>query len=333
MLKFGIVGYGKMGKIRERTLRSFASVEIIGIFDINQIEYKDCAKICESYDELLNLGVDAVVIATYVKFSAEYTIKALEMGIHVFCEKPPAMTLSEMEQVIVAERRSSAILKYGFNHRYHHSVIQAKTIIDSGGTGKCLWMKGTYGKAGSIDYDTNWRAYMQYSGGGIFLDQGIHMVDLIRYFAGSEFNVLFSEISNSYWKIQAEDNAFLVLKNSSGVIATVHSSATHWKHRFLLEMMFENASITLDGLLTTTGSYAPETLVHCYRQHSNASIAMGKPVEMSMTFDADDSWALELAEFIDVCQSGGPVINGTSSDALAVMKIVDRVYESRNIFV
>ena len=55
--------------------------------------------------------------------------------------------------------------------------------------GKILWMRGVYGKAGSIDFNKNWRNYKKYSGGGILLDQGIHMLDLINYFSGGFDNV------------------------------------------------------------------------------------------------------------------------------------------------
>ena len=82
-----------------------------------------------------------------------------------------------------AETKSEKILKYGFNHRYHYSVIEAKKIIDTGEMGKLLWMRGVYGKAGSIDYDKNWRNFRELSGGGILIDQGIHMLDLMMFFS------------------------------------------------------------------------------------------------------------------------------------------------------
>ena len=204
---------------------------------------------------------------------------ALNSGLHVFCEKPPAMKLADLNKVYDAFNNSNKILKYGFNHRYHYSVMEAKKIIDSGQMGKLLWLRGAYGKAGSIDYNKNWRNYKKYSGGGILIDQGIHMLDLIRYFSGEEFNKINSYITTAYWNIKVEDNAFILMQSNNKVIASMHSSATQWRHKFLLEMCFEEGYINLDGILSTTRSYAPEKLVFGKREFEDVTFAMGKPKE------------------------------------------------------
>ena len=80
--------------------------------------------------------------------------------------------------------------------------MEAKKIIDSGRMGRLLWIRGVYGKAGSIDYDKNWENYKKYSGGGILIDQGIHMLDLIRYFSAEKFNKINSYITTAYWNIK-----------------------------------------------------------------------------------------------------------------------------------
>lgn len=105
--------------------------------------------------------------------------------------------------------------------------------------GKLLWLRGVYGKAGSIDYDKNWRNYREYSGGGILIDQGIHMLDLMRYFSNQDFVHINSFVTTSYWNIEAEDNAFAIMQSNEKITAMLHSSATQWKHKFLLEMCFE----------------------------------------------------------------------------------------------
>ena len=74
--------------------------------------------------------------------------------------------------------------------------MEAKKIINKGVLGKLLWMRGIYGKAGSIDFHDNWRNYKNFSGGGILLDQGIHMLDLFRYFSNNEFECLSSHFIN-----------------------------------------------------------------------------------------------------------------------------------------
>jgi predicted dehydrogenase len=244
----------------------------------------------------------------------------------VFCEKPPAHTTKELEKVMQAEKKSNKILKYGFNHRLHYSVIEAKKLIESNSMGKLLWLRGVYGKAGSIDYDKNWRNYKKYSGGGILLDQGIHMLDLMCYLTNSSFEVLNAKLTNSFWNIEVEDNAFITMENSDGVIATMHSSATQWKHKFLLEMEFEDGYINLDGILSNSRSYAPETLVTARREFEDVTYAMGKPKEQIVWFENDDSWKLELDEFLDAIENDTTVKNGTSDDGYRALALVEEIY-------
>jgi predicted dehydrogenase len=332
-LKFGIAGYGKMGKIREKSILESKDASLISIYDITNHSHNNNEVIfCDSLDKLLETDIDAVVVSAYVSVASDYVIRALKAGKHVFCEKPPSMTSEEMLEVIDTEKKSGKILKYGFNHRFHYSVMEAKKIINNGSLGKMLWMRGVYGKAGSIDYHDNWRNYKNYSGGGILLDQGIHMLDLFRYFTNDEFECLSSHLTTSFWDIECEDNAFLTLKSSSNVIATLHSSATQWKHKFLLEMSFEDGYINLDGILSTTRSYAPETMTVGKREFEDITFAMGKPKESITYYEYDKSWDFELSEFIESIRGNSNVVNGTSQDAYEIMKITDYVYSNSSIY-
>ena len=330
LLKFGIAGYGKMGKIREKSIFNSSDAVLISVYDNTNHEYKknDGVISCNSYEALLDSNIDAVIVSAYASVAADYVIRALNAGKHVFCEKPPAMNTNEMLEVIEAERNSKKVLKYGFNHRFHYSVMEAKKIINKGVLGKLLWMRGIYGKAGSIDFHDNWRNYKNFSGGGILLDQGIHMLDLFRYFSNNEFECLSSHLSTSFWDIECEDNAFLTLKSSNDVIATLHSSATQWRHKFLLEMTFEEGYLNLDGILSETRSYAPETLIIGQREFEDVTFAMGKPKQSITYFEYDKSWDFELAEFIDAIKGNATILNGTSQDAFEIMKIVDHVYNN-----
>ncbi|MCW1365562.1 Gfo/Idh/MocA family oxidoreductase [Campylobacter jejuni] len=286
MIKIGIAGFGKIGQLRAKKILEKNYAQIVAVYDIEKpLNLGSDIIFCYSFDELLSQDIDAIFICTFVDSLAEYTKKALLAKKHVFCEKPPAKTSKELQEVIKVEQNSKMILKYGFNHRYHYSVMEAKKIIDSKSMGKLLWMKGTYGKAGSIDYHKNWRNYKNKSGGGILIDQGIHMLDLMRYLSGEEFEKINSFVTNAYWDIEVEDNAFAIMKTYSNIIAMLHSSATHWKHKFLLEMYFEEGYINLDGILSGTRSYAPETLVVGRREFEDITFAMGKPKESVTWFE------------------------------------------------
>lgn len=332
MLKIGIAGFGKIGKIRAQEIQKNSQVKLVAIYDVIEAECNDKDVIfCNSYESLLEQNLDAIFICTYNNVLADYTIQALKKGIHVFCEKPPARTLQELKEVDkIYQKNNNLVLKYGFNHRYHYSVMKAKEIIESGDLGKIMWMRGVYGKAGSIDFNKNWRNYKKYSGGGILIDQGIHMLDLILYFTQEKFTKINSLISNSFWKIESEDNAFILMQSEKNTIAMVHSSATHWKHKFLLEIYFEKGYINLDGILSKTNSYAPEKLIMGRKDSEDINLAMGKPNESSYYFENDDSWELEVKEFINSIVSKNKINNGTVIDAMNVLELVENVYKNSN---
>lgn len=331
MIKIGIAGFGKIGQLRTRLLSSRDDVEVVGVYDVKKPEDEISIPFYNSYDELLDADLDAVFICAFNTVLAEYTAKALNKGIHVFCEKPPAMKVEDLGPVFEALKNSNKVLKYGFNHRYHYSVMEAKKIIDSGKMGKLLWMRGVYGKAGSIDYDKNWRNYKQYSGGGILIDQGIHMLDLMRYLSDEKFNKVNSYITTAYWNIKVEDNAFILMQSDNKVIASMHSSATQWRHKFLLELCFEEGYLNLDGILSGTRSYAPEKLIIGRREFEDVTFAMGKPKETVVSFENDHSWQLEIEEFINAVNGSAEVLNGTLQDAYDTLSLVEQVYDNSEI--
>ena len=335
MINIAIIGMGKIGKVRAQTINNNKNTKLIAAFDVDnsQLDYYDDITKCNTVDDIFKIKeLDAVIICTFNKYAPEYTISALNRNLHVFCEKPPARTSKEVRDVIdVEESKKNLILKYGFNHRYHHSVIEAKKLIENNVFGRLLWMRGVYGKAGGNQYTQNWRNNKEESGGGILIDQGIHMLDLMRFFAG-DFEEVKSMVKTNYWDINVEDNAFAIMQTKDHVLASVHSSATQWRHKFLLEMSFENGYINLEGILSGTRSYGDETLSIAKRQFEDNTFAMGKPREEKIFFDTDESWKLELDEFVDCILNNKKAYNGNSEDALKVMELVEEIYNQSGYY-
>lgn len=334
-LKVGIAGYGVVGKKRRHFIDEHPRLQTVGMCDIafgGTGAMPDGTQYFPDYRKLLEEPLDVLFVSLPNYLAAEVTVAGLEKGLHVFCEKPPGRTIDDVKKVIEVEKRHKGLLlKYGFNHRYHDSVREALRIIKSGQLGEVVNMRGIYGKSKITPFAGTWRAERQYAGGGILLDQGIHMVDLMRLFGG-DFVEVKSFVSNSFWKQDVEDNAYALMRNSKGCIAVLHSSATQWGHRFTLDINLSEGYIELRGILSGTKSYGEEKLVIGRRNESDA----GTTAEEIVTYLDDNSWRDEIYEFADAIIGGTQIQSGSSADALATMELVYKIYwsdpEWRNAF-
>lgn len=326
VLKVGIAGYGVVGKRRRLFIDQNPHCKTVAVSDITYGHdgvADDGIRFFSDFNSLFSQGLDVLFVSLPNHLAAEATIAALNRGLHVFCEKPPGRTVEDIRNVIDTEKKHPELkLKYGFNHRYHDSVIEAKRIIDSEQFGRIINLRGIYGKSSIIPFSGGWRSERKYAGGGILLDQGIHLLDMIRYFAG-EFEEIKSFVSNGYWHHDVEDNAYALMRNRKGCVAMVHSSATQWQHKFGLEISLEDALLQLSGILSGSKSYGQEKLTIVPR---NEGSSVGSFHETTTSYLDDNSWRDEVNEFADIIVSDKPVVNGNSHDALKVMEMVYGVY-------
>ena len=326
-LRVGIAGYGVVGKRRRQFIDLHSSLKTVVVCDRvfnGKGTFEDGVRYYSRYIELLREDLDILFVCMTNDIAAEVTIAGLEDELHVFCEKPPGRDLNDIAKVIACEKKHPELkLKYGFNHRYHDSVQDALAIIQSGELEEVINLRGVYGKSKMITFGQNsdWRTKRAIAGGGILLDQGIHMVDLLRLFAG-EFQEVYSFVSNSFWHHDVEDNAYALMRTADGKVAMLHSSATQWRHCFQLDITFRLGTIILSGMLTSSKSYGAETMTIAWASGDD----VGDPKEQTTHYVNDPSWANEIADFTDAILNDKPITNGSSSDALETMKLVYRIY-------
>ena len=329
VIKCGIIGFGYMGEIRRYVLEQHNNVHLTVICDPdkNKLLNEKHIEVCRDPMEIINSDVDAVFICTPNHLIPHLTIQCLIRGKHVFVEKPPGRVLDDIIGMQTAEEENPGTkLMFGFNHRYHPGVMRAKSIVDSGRLGKVITVRGLYGKSGGKNFIQSWRNDINISGGGILLDQGIHMLDLFNYFLGG-FTSAKAFLSNGHWEFDVEENAVVILKNDQHQLAVLHSSATFWKHLFQLNVILDNGYLKLEGLLSKTGSYGREKLVIGRRQFEDESEALGNPSEEIIYFDKDLSWELEVNKFVNYILNDEPVLEGNSIDAYNAMELVHRCYQ------
>jgi len=325
-LRVGIAGYGVVGQRRRRFIDEHPRLRVVAVSDEKfgrDGTLPDGVRHHADYRTLIaREDLDILFVCLPNHLAADATVRGLEKGLHAFCEKPPGRDLADVARVRAAERRRPRLkLKYGFNHRYHDSVRDALKLVRSGRLGRILNLNGVYGKSHIIPFDKGWRAQRRLAGGGILLDQGIHMVDLMRLFAG-DFTEVRSVISNSYWKHDVEDNAYALMRTKAGTVALLHSSATLWRHRFHLDITLEKGALTLSGILSGSKSYGAETLTVAVAARNDA----GDPRETTTRYNQDNSWRDEVFEFADCVLKDKRVRRGDSLDALKTMELIYRIY-------
>src|SRR5205807_4165855 len=125
-----------------------------------------------------------IIVATTNDKLAPVTLAAVNAGKHVLVEKPAARNAGELEPVVAAAKRAGVLVKVGFNHRFHPAFLKAREIVDSGALGPLMFLRARYGHGGRLGMEKEWRGDPQIAGGGEMLDQGVHLIDLSRWFLG-----------------------------------------------------------------------------------------------------------------------------------------------------
>lgn len=316
-----IVGCGLIGQKRARAL---APARLVACADVDRARAEALARTSAGavasatwQDVVARPDIDVVVVATTNDALAPITLGAIEAGKHVLVEKPAARCVSELDPVLAAARRHGRLVRVGFNHRYHPALQKARALLESGVAGDLMFLRARYGHGGRPGYDREWRANPALSGGGELIDQGVHLIDLSRWFLG-DFVRVDGFARTYYWDMPVDDNAFLLLRTSRDQAAMLHVSCTEWKNLFSLEIYGRQAKIQVDGL---GGSYGVERAT-LYRMLPE----MGPPDTTIWEYPrGDHSWEIEFQEFLeDIRLERAPAAG--LEDARAALEIVEAIY-------
>jgi len=276
------------------------------------------ARATDSWEEAVTADdVDIVVVATVHKELAPISAAAAAAGKHVLVEKPGARRAAELDPVLAAAAKTGVRVRVGFNHRFHPAMQKAREILDSGVAGPLMFIRGRYGHGGGPGYDKNWRAVEELSGGGEAIDQGMHLIDLSRWFMG-DFIGIQGQIATYFWDMPVEDNVFLLLTTPQGQTAQLHATWTEWKNLFSLEIYGKFGKIDISGL---GRSYGVEKLTY-YQMLPD----LLPPTKTEYEYPGEDgSWELEFAAFLtDIREDREP--DPGIRDAQAALRIVEAVY-------
>jgi len=323
-LKIGIVGCGLVGTKRSMALGPAHQLVAVADVELGRAErlasqYPGCEYFADWRAVVGHPACEAIIVATTNDMLTEVAIAAVELQKPVLIEKPAARNSKEIEPLIQLAAQRKVAVKVGFNHRFHPAFIKAREIWDTGVLGELMYIRGRYGHGGRVGYDKEWRANPKIAGGGELLDQGVHLIDLSRWFAG-EFSDISGHVDTYFWEMPVEDNGFMLLKTDRRQVAWLHVSCTEWKNLFSFEVFGRNGKLQIDGL---GGSYGTERLT-CYKMLPE----MGPPNTETWEFPGpDQSWALEFEYFME-CVRNCREPQGNLRDAHAALEIIGALYQS-----
>ncbi len=325
-LRVGVVGCGLIGRRRATEAAASAHSECVVVADPVALAANETAKAvaAEATGDWRRVvgrpDVDVVVVATPNGFLRDIAVAALASGKHVLVEKPMGRNVAEVEQMRAAACAAGRVLKVGFNHRYHPAIAEARRRVVAGEIGEVINIQCRYGHGGRPGYEREWRGNRELAGGGELLDQGVHVVDLVHWFAGLPHQV-FAAVQTAVWPLgDLEDNAFGLFRFPAGAIASFHTSWTQWKNLFSFEVHGRAGAVAVRGL---GRSYGVETLTLYHRRPEG-----GAPDETISVFDGpDDSWRLEWDDFVRAVRGGAGML-GTADDGVTAMRLIDALYRS-----
>jgi len=246
VLRIGIIGCGKIAQVRHiPEYQENPNTEVVGYYDLNQERASALAdqfggKAYKSLDELLaNPEIDAVSVCVANIGHAEASIKALQAGKHVLCEKPMATTLKDCEAMVSEADKLGKKLFIDQNQRLAKAHIRAKELLKEGLIGEVLTFRTSFGHGGpetwSIDPGAaTWFFDRTKSAMGAMADLGVHKTDLIQYLLDRKVVATTAQIKTldkvdfSGKKIGVDDNAICIYEMDGGVFGTMTASWTYY---------------------------------------------------------------------------------------------------------
>ncbi len=325
-MNVAIVGCGLIGQKRAGALEGCRLVACADIVAARAESLAQKHSGCEAATDWRKVverrDVQIVVIATTHDLLPEIALAAVLAGKHLLIEKPAARRAEELVPVMEATQRAGVQVRVGFNHRYHRAFRAAREIVGRGELGELMFLRARYGHGGRVGYDREWRADPARSGGGEMIDQGVHLIDLARFFLG-DFTEVTGFAHTYFWDMPVDDNGFLLLKTARKQLAFLHASCTEWKNTFSFELYGKTGKLHIDGL---GGSYGVERLAF-YKMLPE----MGPPPTTVWEYPmGDDSWSVEFAEFLEDIRLSRPPAAGLA-DAQAALAIVAEVYRQSGL--
>jgi len=339
-LRVGIIGTGGISHCHMTGYKALPDeVEVVAVCDIDEEKVKAYAERYNvgawytDYNEMLEKEkLDCVSVTTWNSVHMPATVASLNVGVNVICEKPMAMNAREAEMMLDAAKKNGKVLQIGFVRRFGDDAITAKKYIDAGAIGDIYYGKAQYLRRRGCP--GGWFGDKEYSGGGPLIDLGVHVMDLVRYLGGcpkpvAAFGATFDNLtatrdeegekawtattSSSGFKFSVEDFATAMVRFDNGMVMSVEAS-------FNLNIKGDTGSVELFG--TKSAVHIDPFEIYSDVDAEYPELKPDGPIQFTGKAFSD-----EIAAFIDSVANGTPC-KAPAEDGVALMKIIDAIYES-----
>jgi len=313
-LRVGVIGAGRIGRIHAQTLvQAIPQAELVTVADIALESAQACAldlgvprAVKDIADVLNDESVQAVVIASASDMHAEQIILAAQAGKHIFCEKPIAASLEQIDAALDAVEQAGVKLMVGFNRRFDPNHQRIKRALDEGEIGTPHMMHIVSRDPAPPPLD-----YVRVSG-GMFFDMTIHDFDMARFLLGevdevyASANVLVDPAIGSAGDV---DTAVIVLKFANGAIGTIDNS------RQAVYGYDQRVEVFGSGGSVASGNLHPDQVTVSTDQHIRRGLPLNFFMERYLT-----SYRVEMAEFVRcVLRDTPPPVTGVDGRLPVVM--------------
>lgn len=259
-LKAAIVGTGAVAHLHAQALAADARIELVAVSNRSaerRTSFADRYDVRGRYathtDLLAAERLDLVILCTPPDLHREQTLDAYTAGVNVLCEKPPALSLAELDDMQSAADAAGLAFAIVFQHRTGTAAAHVKALLDAGALGRpllaqcqTLWLRE------DDYYAVDWRGTWDGEGGGTTLGHGIHQMDLLAHLLGD-----WAEVDARLWRlardIELEDVSTATIRFANGVVATAVSSVLSPRETSYLRIDTELATVELEHLYGHSG--------------------------------------------------------------------------------
>ncbi|MGC8962996.1 MAG: inositol 2-dehydrogenase [Candidatus Bipolaricaulaceae bacterium] len=273
IIKLGLIGAGRIGKLHaENIARYIPEARLVAVADAVKDVARDVAakygltKVFQDYRDLVNdPEIDAVLICTSTNTHVEIIQAAAAAKKHIFCEKPLALDLKEIDAALIAVAQAGVTLQVGFHRRFDPHFQRLKELLDQGQIGRPWLLKIT-----SYDPAPPPLAYIQVSG-GIFLDMTIHDFDMARFLLGEVEEVYAAGavlVDPAIGEAGDVDTAVVTLRFKSGALGVItNCRKATYGHDQRIEILGERGGLFAENPLPHATQLAKENGYHTAPLH------------------------------------------------------------------